>query len=237
MEMFFTLLPFIAIFLISRNIYEKYKEDKEKKIIIKPVSKLDKYWLYRHIKLVFFERVNLRQSTLVWRVFFGLGIITGLATFYVYYINHIENQPIPIEKMKTKIGIVKSVNLNKKVSDTLILQISDGKNQAFSVSLDEERKKRILGQKVKIYYADGWNSAFTKDNMIYEILMNGRTINKKKYNHTRRVKTNSSLFKFSINSFYFAFFSLFMMWILNRKELPIHRLNRMRLYKKNKARI
>jgi hypothetical protein len=64
METLLSILPFVVLFLIGRNIYVKYKELKEKKKIEKSVSFFEKYQWYRYIKLVFGTRVLYRQNYL-----------------------------------------------------------------------------------------------------------------------------------------------------------------------------
>ncbi|MBU0631801.1 hypothetical protein KKA17_04080 [bacterium] len=234
MEILLSILPFIVLFLIGRSIYVKYKELKERKKIQKPVSVFEKYQWSRYIKLVFGTRVWYRQSTAIWYVPFGFAFAFGGASLFVN-LGSLVYPPLPLEKMQTKDGVIKSIVLRKKIDDLLILSTKDGIDEKFAIrNASAQEAKSLLNKEAKVWYHRGWSSGFTIDNIIYEITLDGKSIRKYPYDYERYLETNMLSWNFTKYCFYIVLFSALMIWIPNRKELPIHRLNRIKFNKQRR---
>jgi hypothetical protein len=204
-------------------------QDKEKVKEKKKVSKLNKYGWFRYIKLVFGTRVLYRQSTAIWFVPLGFSFLFGIVTFYIN-LTHVIYPPLPLEEMSTEKGVIKSIVKRRKMDDLLTLTTKDGKERefAFNSSLGEDT---LVNQNVTVWYKKGMSSAFTVDNIIYEITRDGKTIRTNPYDYEHRVGTQKSAWTFVKYCLYTTLFSLLMIWIGNRKELPVHRLGRIKFNK------
>jgi hypothetical protein len=234
MEILLSILPFVVLFLIGRNIYVKYKEVKEKKKIQKSISFFEKYQWYRYIKLVFGTRVWYRQSTAIWYVPFGFAFVFGAASLFVN-VGSLVYPPLPLEKMQTKDGVIKSIVLRKKIDDLLILNMKNGKDDKFAFrNASVEEANFLLNKEAKVWYHRGWSSGFSIDDIIYEITLDGKSIRKYPYDYERYIETNILSWNFTKYCFYIVLFSALMIWIGNRKELPIHRLNRIKFNKQRR---
>ncbi len=206
MEFFWIVLPFITIFLIGRIVYDNYKSKyKEKK-----ASKLRQYWLDSYIRLIFVERVNLRPITGVWLIPLFFSVILGVATF-VITLEYLVYPALPLKEMQTENGIIKSVILRKKMQDLLILTTEDGNDKTFVYTAFKGEVNTLANQRVKVWYSRGWNTAFSTGDIIYEITKDKKTVRNFSYSFYKRIE------------------------IQNRKERPVHRLYRIKLYKKNKG--
>lgn len=232
METLLSILPFVVLFLIGRNIYVKYKELKEKKKIEKSVSFFEKYQWYRYIKLVFGTRVLYRQSTAIWYVPFGFAFVFGGASLFVN-LGTLVYPPLPLEKMQTETGTIESIHLRKSMKDILVLKIDQNKQVVYAINSSQKETKQLLHKKAKIWYHRGWSSGFSIDDIIYEITLDGKSIRKYPYDYERYIETNILSWNFTKYCFYIVLFSALMIWIGNRKELPVHRLNRMRRYQQS----
>jgi hypothetical protein len=116
----------------------------------------------------------------------------------------------------------------------LVLEIKNNQLKEFACG-NEDRLLLQRNKPVKIWYSRGFSSLFTIENRIYEVTIDGKSVLKYPYDYKRYLEVEASFWNFTKYSFYLTLFSALMIWIPNRKELPIHRLNRMRLYKKNKG--
>ncbi len=234
MDNFFIIIPFLVPLWVLYTLYKQYKDKKEGKVKeTKKVSKLNKYAWFRYIKLVFGTRVWYRQSTAIWFVPLGFAFVFGMGTFYINSTRLIY-PPLPLEKMITEKGIIKSIVLRKKMRDLLILTTEDGKDKKFGFASFAGEVDTLPNQSVKVWYARGMSSAYTVDNIIYEITKDGKTIRKYPYDYEHRLETRKSFWSFAKYCLYIALFSLSMIWIGNRKELPIHRLGRIKFNKRKK---
>jgi hypothetical protein len=230
MELFWKIIPFLILLWIFVILIIKYRNG-VKEEVLKP-SWLVQTKFVKYIGLVFFIRPNLRPWTGIWYFpllfgFLGCFTIGDVITSTIY-------PPLPIEKMHTQEGVIKSISKRKKMDDLLVLEINNNKNREFAVFRDYGLFSG-LNKKVKVWYSRGFSSIYTIDDIIYEVTINGKSIKKHPYDYKRYLEGDASSWNFTKYSFYTVVFSLLMIWIPNRKELPIHRLNRMRLYKKNKG--
>lgn len=232
MELFWKIIPFIIPLLIMIVAYQQYKNKGKEISTAKKPSWLERQPWYQYIKLVFYTRVFYRQWTAIWHVplffsiVFGFGTLVSNLTYLIY-------PPLPLEKMQKQQGVIESVVIRKKMDDLLILRNSNGVQESYAYRLYGSDNK-YLDQNVTVFYSKGFSSLFSMDNIIYQIITNDThtILDPLPYDYERVLQLQRSFWKFTKYCFYVAIFSAFMIWIFNRKELPIHRLNRMKLHKK-----
>jgi hypothetical protein len=219
-------------FLIILILYKKYKNS-EKEEVPKP-SWFAQTNFFKYVKLVFVTRVNLRPWTAIWYVPL---ILSSLGSFTIGpVIMAAIYPPLPLEKMQTQEGIIQSIIDRKKMDGLLVLKTKNNEDKEFAIeNVSEEEPTALRNKEVKIWYSRGFSSLYTIDNIVYEITVNGKSIREYPYNYKRVLEVNKSFQNFAKYCFYTVLFSILMMWIPNRNELPIHRLNRMKLHKKNKG--
>jgi len=232
-EFFYKILPFIVPILIMLSMYYQYKnKDKEEK-----PSWLEQQPLIRYIKLVFFTRVYYRQ----WTIFFALPLWFSLIIGMVNLIGDIERlvyPPLPLEKMQIQHGAIKSITDSRKMDDLLILQTDNGATEKYAYDIYGSMD-RYIDRNVTIFYTRGFSSGFTIDNKIYEIIADdtNATLNKYPYSYEHSVEFNKSTFNFTMYCFLVAIISGYMVWLFNHKELPIHRLGRIKMRKKTNKKL
>lgn len=232
METFWKIIPFLIPLWIFVILIAKYrngvKEDVEKPSWFAQTN------FFKYVKLVFVTRVNLRPWTAIWYVplilsIFGSFTIGTVIMAAIY-------PPIPLEKMQTQEGTIKSIVERKKMDGLLVLEIKNNKEREFAIrNISEEEPISLQNKAVKVWYSRGFSSLYTIDDIIYEITVNGKSVRGYPYNYKRSLEVDISTWNFTKYCFYTVLFSILMMWIPNRNELPIHRLNRMKLHKKNKG--
>lgn len=230
MDIFWTILPFITLYLIGWRIWHSYKAKKNKE---EPVEKKHSK-LYNYLHLIFIERVNLRPS-IVTVIAYVVLFFSGLLSFGSIPANLLNKifPPLPLEQMQTSEGLVKSIAFRKKTDDLLVLETASGKQENYAFRTSEEQKERLLNKKVKLFYTKGFSDLFTINNRIYQIEKDGSVLGHA-YSYEKALANNKSFWNFTKNSFIVFFISAFIIWFPNRKERPIHRLNRLKKYIKNK---
>lgn len=232
MELFWTIIPFLIPLWIFVILIVKYRNG-VKEEVLKP-SWLVQTKFVKYVVLVFFTRVELRRWTGIFYLPFILGFVGSFAIAPI--IQDEIYPPLPLEKMHTQEGLIKSITERKKMHDLLILEIKNNKYREFGVF--ESRNQGlflVLNKKVKVWYSRGFSSLYTTHDIIHEVTIEGKSVMRHPYDYKRSLEVNRSFQNFAKYSFYLALFSVLMIWIPNRKELPIHRLNRMKLYKKAKG--
>ena len=230
MEFFWTIVPFIAIALLALQAY-KYHTDKNKKEEIIAPSWVEKQPLYKYIKLVFITRVIYRQ----WTVIFYLSLwITFLALFITLNI-YISTPAIPLNKMQISEGKVQAIYLNKKSSDKLVLETENGNKKIFATSMNEQIKEKLLGEKIKVWYFNVYR-IFHFEDTIYQIYINNKPLNKHwNYSYKIHKENKKQMMHLIIKLLIGVLLSIFFLWFFNRKELPIHRLNRIKYKRRMKS--
>lgn len=230
MELFWKTIPFITPLLIMVIAYKQYKNKDNDISANKKPSWLQRQSWYQYIKLVFYTRVFYRQWTAIWHVPLFFSVVFGFGTFLVN-LTDVLYPPLPLAKMHTQQGIIESIIVRKKMDDLLLLRNSNGGQESYAYRLYGSENK-YLDHNVTVYYTRGFSSLFSIDNIIYQIIDNRTKEILDQYDYERVLQNHRSFWKFSRFCFYIAIFSAFMLWVFNRKELPIHRFNRMKLHKK-----
>jgi hypothetical protein len=228
MELFWMIIPFITPLLIIIVAYQQYKNKGIS--TYKKLSWLERQPLYQYIKSIFFTRVYYRQWTAIWHVPLFFSIIFGFGTL-IANLTYVIYPPLPLEKMQKQQGVIESIVIRKKMDDLLILRNSNGVQESYAYRLYGSDNK-YLEQNVTVFYTKGFSSLFSIDNIIYQVTNNSTKEILDKYDYERVLQKHRSFWKFTKTCFYIAMFSAFMIWVFNRKELPIHRLNRMKLHTK-----
>lgn len=236
MELFWIILPFLIPLIIVAGMYRDYKN--QDVIKVEKPSWLEKQSFYQYIKLVFYTRPqHYRPSSLIWYYPMVICLFFGVGSFGIH-ISEAIYPPSPLEKMQTQQGIIESITLRKKMADLLILRRYDGVREEYAYRTTHDRIPLCVDKNVTVYYSKGFSSLFSIDNQIYQIVTNDThtILDLFPYDYERALKFKKGAWTFTRYLFYIAAFSAFMLWRANYKELPIHRLNRMKLNKKDKGR-
>lgn len=226
MEVFLQILPFLVIVLIGKNLYHSFKN---KDRIEKELTWLEQKPLFQYLKLVFIVRTRYRTASFLFFLPMWFCIFFGAASLYVNLTEFIY-PPVALEKMQIQQGIIKSITIRKKMDDLLVLKTDSGTLEKYAFRLNGSIEKYI-DKNVRIYYSRGFSSAYTIDNRIYQINEIGNNNILEKYNYKRHLEVNQMSRNFTRNFILIGVFSAFMVWFLNKKELPIHRLNRIKMRK------
>lgn len=229
MELFYTILPFIVPLLVLIQIYHNYKN--RNKVEEKKTSKLEKYKLYRYLKTIYVERGIVKFWSAIWYVPLLFCSVFGIIIIFTQFQQSIFS-PISLEKMQTETGTIESIQLRKSMKDILVLKIGHNKQVVYAINSSQKEAKLLLHKKAKVWYTKGWSSVFSVENIIYDITINGKSIREYPYDYKRHLESNKDFLNFGLACIYIAFFSLFIIWIQNRKELPVHRLYRLKRYQK-----
>ncbi len=232
-ETLFTILPFLAIILISLNAYHRYKNrGKEQEQIW-----TNKYSFTRDV-MTSLKRAKYRPWTFLFFSPWFFGLIFGIVTLFLN-IEGLVYPPLPLEKMQTKQGLIKSIVKNRKTRDLIIFQAKDKNIEKYAYELAlNERIGNLVDKNVTIFYTKGFSSPYTISNIVYQINSTdtNKSIELHPYNYERSIQINKSFWKFTIWSFIIGFLSGFIIWYANRKELPVHKLNKIKMDAKEKER-
>jgi len=222
-------LGLIGTLLLAISTYQKYKSDKkdknsdelEEKKEVKH-WKITQWWLDSYVYLVFVKRSKKRQSAALYLLF---GLIS-FSMFQGLMVDNYINYPLKFEELNVDRGIVKSISRGR-TPYVLKLIKENGEIKTFFYYVEEAINEKLLKNKdikITIYSRQEWHVFWFRD-YIKEIEKNGKFLigYKKIY---KRIKKNDESIPFWIK-FWFGIlsFNIFMVWFLNRKELPIHRQN------------
>jgi hypothetical protein len=233
MDNFFIIIPFLVPVMVMYIVYKQYKnkrnavEEYEKRLAWFEKNR----WL-RYIKTIYIDRGVVRFWSAIWYVPLLFCTILG-TTGLIGHIQGMFFPPIPLKQMSKQEGVIQSIQFRKKMDDLIIFKPKNS-NRTIAYSIHDIKKvsSRILHKPVQIWFTRGWSSAFSIDNIIYQIKLDEERVPIYSYNYKRRLKVNQMSLTFALNCLYIAFFSAFMIWIQNRKEKPYHRLYRLKRSKK-----
>ena len=225
METILIIAPFALFYLIALQIY---RTNKTKTVKGKENTWLQKQKAYKYIKLIFFTRgLNNRKWTLLLYIPLSLYLVIGLYELMIYY----SYPAIPPNKMKTIEGTVETISFNRSGPDTITLTKNDGTIKKVYSSIDKDIQSRLLGKHVQVWYASHFNVFYFYDK-VYQLYVDEKPFIKYGrewvYSYEKHLKNKKIQFDDMLDTFAkIAVFS-FIIWFLNRKELPIHRLNRVK---------
>ena len=236
------ILPFLVPLLLLGAWYQNVKN--KKLDIEEEPSKLKEWFKTTQIYTIFIYRAGLRPSSLF---FYWIFVFTAFLVFMagITFLNlrpHVYLEDIkPVEGYITKVVWIKA----GKGGDYIKLKTDNGTEEVYLLLLDEERVEFLNNVKGKVtvypyerYYINIFQTKHIVDLKYKNKFLVGyfakegfgKDKNKKKLN----VKI---IYNFFYNTWFglkIALIGLFFIFLLNYEEKPIHRLNRMRKYLKNK---
>lgn len=209
----------------------------------------DSWWQQTYIWQVFFRRSRYRPiaSAFPWLIF----ILPSIFMVFLYSIwlidTAINGKAKTLEEMNQVSGIVTKIyNSEGKAKDYIVVKDDNGKEEKYrqyrlflSDEEVEEFKQNIQGKKANIWYQKQWSlSHLLGYKHLYEFkvnnefikLQNGRLI--QKYDYEFFINQDKNTFPNLLWWLNYSIFGWVWLWFLNRKELPIHRLNKEKFYKK-----
>jgi len=232
MDNFFIIIPFLIPLMVMFTIYKQYKNKKNAvEEYEKRLAWFEKNRWLRYIKTIYIDRGVVKFWSAIWYVPLLFCSVFGVAIVLGYFQDSIF-PPVPLKQMKVQTGKIVSIQLRRKMRDLLILKTDRNETVTYSIASSKKEVKRLVNKKVKIWYTKGWSSAFSIDNIIYQVKIDGQNTSKYPHDYKHNLSTEKSFLNFGITCIYITFFSLFMIWIQNRKEKPYHRLYRLKRYKK-----
>ena len=229
---FFIIIPFLIPIWIMYIAYKQY-QDKKAGRIQKRASRFEKYGWYKYLRIIYVERGILKFWSAIWYfplLFAGIGFFAGL---YLSTLNFIF-PPLTLSEMNHENGVIKSISIQRKMADKLVLEKEDGSLSNFYIRVYKNEQQKLVNKPVTIYYAFNRTSSISFGNIVYEVIVNKKSIRAVPYNYDKTVQSEKSLITLANNSLIIMVFSAFMIWIQNRKEKPYHRLYRLNRYKKLK---
>lgn len=237
------ILPFVSILLIF---IVWLQNRRKKKLGIEKEEKPSKYkqWFKTtEIYKIFVERANLRPVSSAF--FYAIFVVPASLIFLVGIAFLNMKDPIPLKEMKPVEGILTKVVWIKrgKGADFIKLKQDNGKEEVYLIPLDKQlfeqlNKIKNRGGKVVVYSYKHYYINIMGTKYIQEIKYNNKFL--AGYNYKHYVHNNNKV----KNLFYSTWFGLkialigfFFIFLLNYEEKPIHRLNRMKKYLKNKMEV
>ncbi len=208
-------------------------------------------WLQRtYIWQVFFRRTKYRPiaSTFPWIIF----LVPAILMSFIYSIGilntTINGKAKKLEEMSQISGIVTKAFRGRGKNSYGYIKLKDIKSNETKYELApdfsnekelEEFNEKIQNTKtiVRIWYVDKWFLIKGKYKVLYELRVNDKniTLNNKikfKYDYEWFVKRDKNAIPNLLWWMGYSLFGWIWLWFLNKKELPIHRLNRRKFYKK-----
>ena len=231
------------ICLLIVSIWNIVDWKKRKRDGIYEIVPKEPWWKQTYIWIVFFRRSRYRPiaSTFPWLIF----ILPAMLMVFIYSMGlfgiAINGKAKKLEEMKHMLGIITKVHRGKE--SYIRLKEDNGNENNYRVinflsdEEVEEFKKKIQDTliRVDIWYQDEWFLESYK--YLYELKVNGEniTLNNKirfKYDYEWFVQRDKNAFSNLLWWLNYSLFGWAWLWLLNRKELPIHRLTKQEMYEK-----
>ena len=208
-------------------------------------------WLQKtYIWEVFFRRTKYRPiaSTFPWVIFIVPAMLMSLIYSIEILDNTINGKAKKIEEMSQVAGIVTKAFRGRGKNSYGYIKLKDiqGNEAKYELAPDfsnekelKEFKEKIQNTKriVHIYYVDKWFLTKGMYKVLYELRLNNKNIilNNKikfKYDYEWFVQRDKNALPNLLWWIGYSLFGWIWLWFLNKKELPIHRLNKSKFYKK-----
>lgn len=212
------------IFLVIGILAFINKYMKNHKIIKKKPSKLKLWWKQSYIREIYFVRARDR-------IFISLIPIVGLITsafavfwFLVISYNSYIDPTQPLDKLVKYDGIIKKYTYQKRLIDTMVLQLDNGDIKTFNALIYVKNKdtKSWIEKKASIWAREKANNLFFRG---YEtavwVEFDGEDMDKEafKQQHRSRLDLENRQFKNIISSVkYFISFAV-LIWLINLKPV------------------
>ncbi len=229
-DFFLEYLPFIIAIVLSIKLYKdwynkkhgiKEKEEENKS------TKFNQSYFYK----VFVERVKDRPNTQYFVFTFFVSIVAFIFIINMWFINPL----LKLEEFQVEEGVVIKYEVDRRNNRWVTLLLDNKKEKVFKIIVGKDTKKQILNKRVILYYQNVFNMFMFYD-FVFDVKVNNKLIND--YPNIYYKNYLSSKETMSLWLIYFLISmigSIFFIWLMNRKELPIHIENRKkRLNKKDK---
>ena len=231
------ILPFLVPLLLLGAWYQNVQN--KKLGIEEEPSKLKKWFKTTQIYAIFIYRAGLRPSSLF---FYWIFVFTAFLVFMagITFLNlrpHVYLEDIkPVEGYITKVFWIKA----GKGDDYIKLKTDDGREEVYLIGLNKERVEFLNNVKGKVivypyerYYINIFQTKDIADLKYKDKFLVGYF----NPNHYKKEQGTFNLWDFFYETWFglkIALIGLFFIFLLNYEEKPIHRLNRMKKYLKNK---
>lgn len=208
----------------------------------------DPWWKQTYIWIVFFRRTRYRPiaSTFPWLIFLAPAMFMVFAYCILFISIAINGKAKTLEEMHQVSGIVTKVKRGqgKGSYDYIRLKDDNGNEETYRLCCfyyDEEaeefkRKIQDTQTRVDVWYQDEWFLESYKE--IQELKVNGEFVKLqsgniiREYDYEWFVQRDENAFPNLLWWLNYSLFGWMWLWFLNRKELPIHRLTKQKMYEK-----
>ena len=235
-------IGFICLWIVVIwQIIDLRKRKKEGRYEIVPK---DRWWQQTYIWQVFFRRSRYRPiaSSFPWLIF----IFPSIFMVFFYSIGLSQGKPLKLEEMNKVSGIVTDVHRGQGKGSYDYIRVKDdsGNEDIYRVysflneAQVEEYRLALQGEdkKITIWYQER-RYLWEKYKVKKQIKVNNQfliinNIQQKEYDYQANIEGYNSYFPNLLWWLNYSIFGWVWLWFLNRKELPIHRLNKEKFYKK-----
>lgn len=208
----------------------------------------DPWWKQTYIWIVFFRRTRYRPiaSTFPWLIFLAPAMFMVFAYCIFFVSIAINGKAKTLEEMHQVSGVVTKVKRGqgKGSYDYIRLKDDNGNEETYRLCCfyyDEEaeefkRKIQDTQTRVDVWYQDEWFLESYKE--IQELKVNGEFVKLqsgniiREYDYEWFVQRDENAFPNLLWWLNYSLFGWVWLWFLNRKELPIHWLNKQKMYEK-----
>lgn len=208
------------------------------------VSK-DPWWKQTYIWIVFFRRSRYRPiaSTFPWVIF----IIPAMLMILIYSMGFFSGHPLKLQEMNQVSGVVTKIKRGQGKGSYDYIRLKDDKGNEETYRLccfyyeedaEEFRQKiQYTKKRIDIWYEKD-RFLWEKFNRLKELKVDNEHITLQsndsigRYNYEYSVEFYNSLGSRILWWINYSLFGWMWLWFLNRKELPIHRLNKQKMYEK-----
>lgn len=208
----------------------------------------DPWWKQTYIWIIFFRRTRYRPiaSTFPWLIFLAPAMFMVFA-YCIFFISiAINGKAKTLEEMHQVSGVVTKVKRGQGKGSYDYIRLKDDNSNEETYRLccfyyDEEaeefkRKIQDTQTRVDVWYQDEWFLESYKE--IQELKVNGEFVKLqsgniiREYDYEWFVQRDENAFPNLLWWLNYSLFGWMWLWFLNRKELPIHRLNKQKMYEK-----
>ena len=208
----------------------------------------DPWWKQTYIWIVFFRRTRYRPiaSTFPWLIFLAPAMFMVFAYCIFFVSIAINGKAKTLEEMHQVSGVVTKVKRGQGKGSYDYIRLKDDNSNEETYRLccfyyDEEaeefkRKIQDTQTRVDVWYQDEWFLESYKE--IQELKVNGEFVKLqsgniiREYDYEWFVQRDENAFPNLLWWLNYSLFGWVWLWFLNRKELPIHRLNKQKMYEK-----
>lgn len=208
----------------------------------------DPWWKQTYIWIIFFRRTRYRPiaSTFPWLIFLAPAMFMVFA-YCIFFISiAINGKAKTLEEMHQVSGVVTKVKRGQGKGSYDYIRLKDDNSNEETYRLccfyyDEEaeefkRKIQDTQTRVDVWYQDEWFLESYKE--IQELKVNGEFVKLqsgniiREYDYEWFVQRDENAFPNLLWWLNYSLFGWMWLWFLNRKELPIHRLTKQKMYEK-----